>query len=573
MDGLIPYKDAFTNERFVYKDTGKFKAKLLPERYKKIFRAKQIVCVEYQDLTGDNEREIFQRVQLGMALTPAGHSFGTLLMHGSLTFCSEKLQAINSPTATFIRELQNQYVIDGLAQALDWDITRGSDFRGLASAVYSIDKWPGLNTMAGLTQVQKWLQLPEEPDEHFCDQVHQTFQIFVMLATDKRYNGVFKLEKVKKVSPVEFVAITLLISVHKSKFTLVQLSEAIGMMRRDIRETETDIRMNARVMKTMLAFIKNLKASQLKADPGQPAAAKLGTMKRKRTAKMEVEDGEYVEQKQQPVSSSATAGIGSRQSSSSASLPAHSVLVSHDQPQVASRRSISQLPPTPASSTTPVFPPPSVPDRLAAVKAAKAGEASHTPTPRLIPSEPTALRNSPSEPATFRNIPSEPATLRGAYDHRSSNGYPSNTNTSPYNLPAAPVIPPPPTPPSRYDSLGDSLMARMMAPRSAPAPPHGNRAPYPSSQVSHPPPPRQQDMSQMGMPVPRGTALSQAGIRGPGQEYDRRRNIPDGYVRRDEPYSSSGYDDRRDHGPTSDSGRDHRGYASIPDYRGGGNRG
>lgn len=36
----------FTNERFVYKDTGKFKAKLLPERYKKIFRAKQIVCMQ-----------------------------------------------------------------------------------------------------------------------------------------------------------------------------------------------------------------------------------------------------------------------------------------------------------------------------------------------------------------------------------------------------------------------------------------------------------------------------------------------------------------------------------------------
>ena len=66
----------FTGEKFVFTDTGKIKAQVLPERYRKLFLNKQIVrsislefpfsannhqvCMEYQDITSDNEREIFQ---------------------------------------------------------------------------------------------------------------------------------------------------------------------------------------------------------------------------------------------------------------------------------------------------------------------------------------------------------------------------------------------------------------------------------------------------------------------------------------------------------------------------------
>ena len=68
-----------TGQKFVFVDTGKIKAPVLPERYKKLFLNKQIVCdatkctyvsdsltghvqvcMEYQDITPANEREIFQ---------------------------------------------------------------------------------------------------------------------------------------------------------------------------------------------------------------------------------------------------------------------------------------------------------------------------------------------------------------------------------------------------------------------------------------------------------------------------------------------------------------------------------
>jgi hypothetical protein len=69
---------------------GKTARKLLPEKYRTMFENKMIVCIEYEGLNDDQEREMFQvffsprypyldfltylsqRVQMGMALTPAG---------------------------------------------------------------------------------------------------------------------------------------------------------------------------------------------------------------------------------------------------------------------------------------------------------------------------------------------------------------------------------------------------------------------------------------------------------------------------------------------------------------------
>ncbi|KAG7442576.1 uncharacterized protein BT62DRAFT_935881 [Guyanagaster necrorhizus] len=75
MEGLIPHRDHDTGRKYWYRDhpgvPGKQK-NILPESLRRIFANKQIVCVEYSDLTDDGERDIFQRVQLGVALTPAG---------------------------------------------------------------------------------------------------------------------------------------------------------------------------------------------------------------------------------------------------------------------------------------------------------------------------------------------------------------------------------------------------------------------------------------------------------------------------------------------------------------------
>ncbi|CAL1701804.1 unnamed protein product [Somion occarium] len=268
MEGHIPYKNPATGEKFYFRDTAAKKVgRVLPEKYKNIFRMKTLVCIEYDRLSGDDEREIFQRVQLGMALTPA-----------------EKMQAINTKRATFIRELSAKFVQNGLGTYLDWDTSRAADFRGVASAVYCIDNWPTTNPPS-LVILTKWLSQPIDFDTDFKEDVSQTFSIFLELAKTSKLNSVFKLKGVKKVAPVEFMFITGLISRFKGKMTLAQLSEAIGKMRQHIREVETDIRTNGRVMKHLNSFIDKLQISQLTSDRGSLVAAKripAPSLKRKR---------------------------------------------------------------------------------------------------------------------------------------------------------------------------------------------------------------------------------------------------------------------------------------------------
>ncbi|KAI0667549.1 hypothetical protein C8Q78DRAFT_982039, partial [Trametes maxima] len=248
ISGEIPRKSLFTGEKYVFtREMGNSKAQLLPERYRKIFLNKQIVCMEYQDISAENEREIFQRVQLGMALTPA-----------------ERLQAIDTPLTKFIRELLDTYIEDGLATSIEWDTSRANDFRSLSAAVYSMSKWPKLHTLVSISTIEKWLHDSVELDKEFCKDVHNTFQVFCHLAKDPMLSKPFALAGTRKVAPMEVLAISLLIHISKRKMSLPQLSEAIELLRKDIRQTEKDIRQNGRTMKLVLAFLKNLKPSQLK---------------------------------------------------------------------------------------------------------------------------------------------------------------------------------------------------------------------------------------------------------------------------------------------------------------------
>jgi hypothetical protein len=71
-----------TGQKYWYKitgaSTGKAK-KLLPPQYRKIFAQKQIVCVEYDNITDSNERDIFQ-VPIFPSFPPPSSPLSTALM-------------------------------------------------------------------------------------------------------------------------------------------------------------------------------------------------------------------------------------------------------------------------------------------------------------------------------------------------------------------------------------------------------------------------------------------------------------------------------------------------------------
>ncbi|KAG8215870.1 hypothetical protein J3R82DRAFT_7827 [Butyriboletus roseoflavus] len=258
MDGLIPHRDPNNGTKYWYKGSGR--GQLLPERYRRLFANKQVVCIEYQDLPDSAEREIFQRVQLGMALTPA-----------------EKLQVLNTPMSAFVRKLQSEYFnLEGPvdAEGFDWDRSRGGDFRCITQALYVIAKYPLSSSVGAITQLEKWLHNPtvkpyarsrekkaatdEEDlsnDETFLERIHATFQTFSKLVGDATLRPHF-LKAEWRVSPVEFVMMVLLISVNKDTLALPELAVKIGEMRVRVRGEHVDIRMNSRVAKTMFDFIK-----------------------------------------------------------------------------------------------------------------------------------------------------------------------------------------------------------------------------------------------------------------------------------------------------------------------------
>ncbi|KAI6015288.1 hypothetical protein F5J12DRAFT_970295 [Pisolithus orientalis] len=243
MDGEIPHKDPQTGDKYFFKRSSAPQGKgsmVLPEKYKRIFVNKQIVCIEYQDLPGSDEREIFQRVQLGMALTPA-----------------EKLQVINSPMASFVRSIQTQYLESSgplAGDELDWDRSRGGDFRCITQALYLISKYPRQASLASVLQLEKWLHNPtSQPARKGKEQGKGKEGKGDWWATTR--SGPCSLRMIGVVAPIEFVMMCLLISVEKDKLPLREIAEGIGEMRVKTRAEHTDIRSNARVAKTMFDSI------------------------------------------------------------------------------------------------------------------------------------------------------------------------------------------------------------------------------------------------------------------------------------------------------------------------------
>ncbi|KAG1734569.1 hypothetical protein EDB19DRAFT_1596478, partial [Suillus lakei] len=258
--------------------------KILPKQLINQFANKQIVCVEYSDINPDQEREIFQRVQLGVALTPA-----------------ERMQAIVGPWPTVIREIQSQVLgEDGFQGYLDWGHARGRDFQCMASIGYLIENHPK-PTVPSAPTLEKWLLKSDPVSPKLREDLLDTFRVFLVLARDQKYSR--SLNKPTRVSPIEFVMIGVLIYLFRDRLSLTQLSSAIEKMRKDVRDDHQDIRANGRITKHMLSFMsKRLKISELKTDGegDKPAVGKsIKAKKRKRIA--EYDDDSEEEEKPRKV--------------------------------------------------------------------------------------------------------------------------------------------------------------------------------------------------------------------------------------------------------------------------------
>ncbi|KAH9059637.1 hypothetical protein EDB87DRAFT_751505 [Lactarius vividus] len=235
MDGLIPHRDHITAKRYWWKKHGANAKALLPKTLQQAFANKQIVCVEYDGLTSEQEREIFQRVQLGVALTPA-----------------ERMQAISGPWPTFIREIQSQVLgDDGFGHSFEWGRARGKDFHGLASIVYLIEQLPACRIPPTSAAMDKWLTRTTPVVHKLRTGILDTFRVYLVLVREKDYRKPFA----QRVSPIEFVMIGVMIYMKRETLSLTQLSHAVEKLRADVRSRERDVRTNGRTTRLLFKFI------------------------------------------------------------------------------------------------------------------------------------------------------------------------------------------------------------------------------------------------------------------------------------------------------------------------------
>ena len=194
-------------------------------------------------------------------------------------YTPEKLQVLNTPMSAFVRKLQSEHLHPGSpldGEGFDWDRSRGGDFRCITQALYIIAKYPSSSSIGAITQLEKWLHNPTTKpyarskgkkkatdkdtgedlsnDEAFLERVHATFRTFSQLVSDASLHAHF-LKPDWRVSPIEFVMMSLLISVKKDALTMQELAVRIGDMRVRVRKEHMDIRMNSRVAKTFFDFI------------------------------------------------------------------------------------------------------------------------------------------------------------------------------------------------------------------------------------------------------------------------------------------------------------------------------
>jgi hypothetical protein len=120
---------------------------------------------------------------------------------------AEKLQAIASPWADYVNELDLKYISisGGLASHIEFDMKRGRTFQNLASMLYCCADVELRRTPSAL-QLDRWLSGPEGPSPVFKSRVEHILSNLLEIASDAALNMAFTGFSAK-VSPAEFVFI------------------------------------------------------------------------------------------------------------------------------------------------------------------------------------------------------------------------------------------------------------------------------------------------------------------------------------------------------------------------------
>ncbi|KAI0031026.1 hypothetical protein K488DRAFT_87231 [Vararia minispora EC-137] len=228
-------------DKYWYKKRVQGTGYILPVKYQKLFANKQVVCIEYHGLTDDDEREIFRRVQLGMALTNA-----------------EKLKAeTRNAKSALVQSLTDLYT--SRLAALDFETKRDVLYRWMATALFTIRRGIENRSPASFGQVQKWLQdetrdseLSEVWVEGVSESMAKLMEIF------ERPGTLVVQQGPKTVAPLDFVMSLLLVHTMRHAFSDEDLAIAVKQMRIAARKKVKHVMWNRAAMVPYCDFIQAL---------------------------------------------------------------------------------------------------------------------------------------------------------------------------------------------------------------------------------------------------------------------------------------------------------------------------
>ncbi|TKA52202.1 hypothetical protein B0A49_12075 [Cryomyces minteri] len=221
---------------------------ILPEDVKRNFRSKTFVCYEFSNLSPKQEEDLFARVQLGVALTPA-----------------EKLQATDGPWQKFARLFERDFgdVVKLTSTDRAGGFQRVLECFNMIIEVQHPTAPNGVPRLrSGATKLKQLIDNTAALDDAAKSHFGRVFTTFKELAEEDPQT--FKdnsYQHSKKFAPIEFVAVAVLISVSMDRRTRTMLLGDIRALRQYLRtHFKNEIKMNEKVWSAARTFIDDIES-------------------------------------------------------------------------------------------------------------------------------------------------------------------------------------------------------------------------------------------------------------------------------------------------------------------------
>ncbi|KAG5730191.1 hypothetical protein E4T56_gene11691 [Termitomyces sp. T112] len=232
IEGKISYRDSQLNREIWYEKipAGKKGVVFTPTQRQR-FNGVRISICKYREINEHDEREVFQRVQNGVALST-----------------HERLKAVNGPNGDLVREMYRRTSV-GLRGFLGWEKAKGKDFFMLGQIAVIIKEIIAKNrppaTQITLTRVETFLNLKTAPANELSLGALAVIEAFNLIHESPQL-----VDVLQNIQPPFFVMAGAMIHLHRKTHSVAQLADAVRQMKKCIQPDTA-----AKLYKKLLMFV------------------------------------------------------------------------------------------------------------------------------------------------------------------------------------------------------------------------------------------------------------------------------------------------------------------------------